>query len=180
MSKKILTVDVREDIKRGREPLSKILQSAGALKDNETLRVVAPFRPAPLLTLLANRGFSHEAHQTVQGDWEVLFTRGQQKEVLPKQKSEPEKPGKPKGTGEKCSCGCGRTLVELDVRGLEPPQPLVKVLETLADLPQGSELKVFTNRRPLHLYAHLDERGFIGRTEETTDGSFVTYIHTAK
>jgi uncharacterized protein (DUF2249 family) len=69
------------------------------------------------------------------------------------------------------------TLVEVDARGLEPPQPLVKILEALAHLPAGATLQARTSRRPLHLYPHLHERGFTGETEELSDGSFVTRIH---
>lgn len=72
----------------------------------------------------------------------------------------------------------GPTL-EVDARGLEPPQPLVVILEAAARLPDGAELRARTDRRPMHLYAQLQERGFTGKTEEQPDGSFVTTIHCA-
>ena len=71
------------------------------------------------------------------------------------------------------------TIVELDVRGLEPPQPLVVILESLARLPDGLALRARTDRRPLHLYPLLTERGFCGETEEHHDGSFITIIRRA-
>jgi uncharacterized protein (DUF2249 family) len=71
------------------------------------------------------------------------------------------------------------TMVELDARGLEPPQPLVVILEALAGLPAGGEMRAQTDRRPLHLYSLLQPRGFIGETEERHDGSFVTTIRRA-
>ena len=67
-------------------------------------------------------------------------------------------------------------LILVDARGLEPPQPLVKILEALAGLPEGARLRARTDRRPMHLYAQLQERGFVGETEEQEDGSFVTHI----
>ena len=70
-------------------------------------------------------------------------------------------------------------LLTLDARGLEPPQPLVVILEALARLPEGAEMRASTDRRPLHLYSLLKERGFTGQTEEQPDGSFVTTIHRA-
>jgi uncharacterized protein (DUF2249 family) len=66
--------------------------------------------------------------------------------------------------------------ISLDVRGLEPPQPLVRILEALATLPDGVELCACTERRPMHLYAALAERGFVGETEEQSNGSFITQI----
>ena len=38
------------------------------------------------------------------------------------------------------------------------------------------ELRAQTDRRPLHLYPLLEQRGFTGETEEQSDGSFVTTI----
>lgn len=71
------------------------------------------------------------------------------------------------------------TAVELDARGLEPPQPLVIILETLTRLPADGELRAQTDRRPVHLYSLLKQRGFVGETEEQHDGSFVTIIRRA-
>ncbi len=172
MNSKTVTLDVREDLKRGREPFAKILQTVSALKKNQKLRLIAPFRPAPLFAVLSARGFSHRAKAMPQGDWEVLFTRDTEEELPSEAASQ-----SPVAL-EKCPCGCGRKAFEVDARGLEPPQPLVKILEALTHISNDTEIKALTDRRPLHLYAHLDERGFVGRTEEE-NGSFVTYIHKA-
>jgi uncharacterized protein (DUF2249 family) len=69
--------------------------------------------------------------------------------------------------------------VMLDARGLEPPQPLVVILEALERLPQGAAMRACTDRRPMHLYALLEQRGFIGETEAQHDGSFITTIRRA-
>ena len=65
-------------------------------------------------------------------------------------------------------------IVRLDVRGLEPPQPLIIILETLAVLPPVTRLHARTARRPMLLYAQLEQRGCAAETEEQTDGSFLT------
>jgi TusA-related sulfurtransferase len=75
-----------------------------------------------------------------------------------------------------CTC---TPVKEVDARGLEPPQPLITILEALAQLPEGGQIRAHTDRRPLHLYAHLEERGFTGETKEQEDGSFVTTIRCA-
>ncbi len=71
-----------------------------------------------------------------------------------------------------------RTL-ELDARGLEPPQPMVRILEALATLPEGATLRARTDRRPMHLYSLLAERGYRAETVEQSDGSFLTLIRHA-
>ena len=72
-----------------------------------------------------------------------------------------------------------KTTVNVDARGLEPPQPLITIMEALSSLPKGAELHACTDRRPLHLFPLLGERGFVGETEEQDDGSFVTTIRHA-
>lgn len=69
-----------------------------------------------------------------------------------------------------------KTLVTLDARGLEPPQPLVVILEALERLPEDAEMRAHTDRRPMHLYALLEERGYTGESKEQHDGSFITTI----
>lgn len=68
-------------------------------------------------------------------------------------------------------------LIELDARGLEPPQPLLRILEAVAALPDGAALVAHTRWRPALLYAQLEERGFTGESEEQSDGSYITHIH---
>lgn len=174
MRDKTVTLDVREEINKGREPFAKIMQAVSRLKKNENLRLIAPFQPVPLFSIMAGKGFSHRAKAMPSGDWEILFTRGSEEELAPESASPSP------AAVEKCPCGCGRKVIEVDARGLEPPQPLVKILEALPQISDDTELKAHTDRRPIHLYAQLDERGYVGRTEAETDGSFATYIHRCK
>ena len=75
MSRRTITLDVRDDIRNGREPFGKILQTVAGLKDNEQLLLIAPLEPMPLFAVLAQAGFSHQSRPTPTGDYEVLFTR---------------------------------------------------------------------------------------------------------
>lgn len=71
------------------------------------------------------------------------------------------------------------SVVELDVRGLEPPQPLVRILEALGSLTPGTVLKARTDRNPIHLHAVLKERGFNGQTQLVPGEGFLTEIRHA-
>ena len=173
MNDNVVSLDVRADIERGREPFSKIMQTVARLKEGENLLLIAPFEPVPLFSVMARQGFSHEAKSTGTGDWEVLFSRSSQTAAAS------EKTVEPSSSSEHtphCACGCNE-VIEVDARGLEPPQPLVVILEALGNLPTGAELLARTDRRPMQLYAQLAERGFNGKTEEQSDGSFITHIH---
>ncbi|WP_442887770.1 DUF2249 domain-containing protein [Congregicoccus parvus] len=65
---------------------------------------------------------------------------------------------------------------EIDVRGLPPPEPMMRVLEAVAMLTAEDRLVAVTERRPLHLLAELDARGHRHRCEEMADGSWRTTI----
>ena len=67
-------------------------------------------------------------------------------------------------------------IIALDVRGLEPPQPLMKILEAVVTMPPGTTLRAHTRWRPALLYAELETRGFIGESQEQSDGSYITNI----
>lgn len=164
MGSKTVTLDVRDDINQGREPFSKIMGMVARLCPDENLRLVAPFEPIPLYSVLAKQGFAHAGKQLESGDWEVLFTRSGDEPSAAKHAA-PAAATRPS------------SFVDVDARGLEPPQPMVKILEALATLPAEAGIRARTDRRPMHLYAHLEERGFAGETVEQTDGSFLTHIH---
>ena len=58
----------------------------------------------------------------------------------------------------------------LDLRGLPPPEPLVRALEAAEKLPAGGEVVVLTERRPAHLLPILHERGLTVSARELPDG----------
>ena len=63
MSRKTVQLDVREDIRNGREPFGRIMTTAQKLGPTDRLKLLAPFEPLPLYTFLGNQGFSHEAKE---------------------------------------------------------------------------------------------------------------------
>lgn len=62
--------------------------------------------------------------------------------------------------------------VVLDNRGLEPPQPMMCILEALETLPDGATLLAINEREPLFLYPELAARGYVYETTPHPDGSF--------
>lgn len=49
---------------------------------------------------------------------------------------------------------------QLDNRGLQPPEPMVRILTALAALEDGDELCALMDREPMLLYPELERRGF--------------------
>jgi hemerythrin-like domain-containing protein len=66
-------------------------------------------------------------------------------------------------------------LPELDVRGLEPPAPMMRIMQALTGAPH-QPLRVRIHREPLPLYELLAERGFTWRTTPLDDGSYEVLI----
>ena len=167
---KTVSIDVRDDIRNGREPFSKIMNAAATLQTDEQLLVIAPFEPVPLFRVLEKQGSSHTCRQAAAGDWEARFTRQSDASPLHADAAGMSQDARPP------SALTPVKVLEVDARGLEPPQPLVKILETLAELPAGGQIRARTDRRPMHLYAQLEERGFSAQTQEQPDGSFLTHV----
>jgi uncharacterized protein (DUF2249 family) len=170
MNARKITVDVREDIRNGNEPFSKIMAAASQLQFGEQLLLIAPFEPKPLYAVLGRQGFTPNARALGSGDWEVLFTRYQNALV--------ESPAESRTTMDSRNGteSPQEQILEVDARGLEPPQPMVTILEALEAMPTNALLRARTDRRPMHLYPQLEQRGFAAQTEEQTDGSYLTCI----
>lgn len=66
-------VDVRDDLREGREPFADIIQALREKPDGHAFVVLATFRPEPLIALLGDQGFSSEAVELPGGDWRVTF-----------------------------------------------------------------------------------------------------------
>lgn len=69
----VITIDVRDDIRAGREPFPRIMEAVGRLRDGEQLRVLAPFEPRPLIGVLAMQGFAAKVTELSDGAFEVVF-----------------------------------------------------------------------------------------------------------
>jgi uncharacterized protein (DUF2249 family) len=149
-------LDVREGVRRGEEPFARIMAAVKTLAADHVLVLRAPFEPIPLYEVLGKRGFAHWTERHASDDWSVLFYR---------------EAGSPAGrsAGPEPAPAAGRCVV-LDVRDLEPPQPMVRVLEEAERLGPGDELEVRHERRPVFLYPQLDERGFVHETDEPEPG----------
>ena len=171
---KINTLDVRADFRAGAAPCGKIKSALDQIGPDETLRLLVPFKPVPLFELAAAKGLTHTETCSPEGDWEVLFTHAS----VPTPST-----ATAAASFTACGCGCSETpptdILDLDARGLEPPQPMVKILEALGALPAHAAVRARTDRRPIHLFPLLEARGFAGESEEQSDGSFVTHIRRA-
>ena len=67
----------------------------------------------------------------------------------------------------------------IDARDLEPPEPMEKVMQTLALLRPGQSIRMLLHREPFPLYPLLADRGFRHATRMEADGSYIILIQPA-
>lgn len=167
----IVTLDVREMLAGGNDPLKLIQQTVKELKQGQALKIVNTFEPTPLITLLGKQGFKTyvdfvgkdlvetyfyktEADGNVElgaraddtNDWEQLLKRYENK------------------------------LHEIDVRHLEMPMPMMAILEALETLPADTALYVHHKRIPVFLLTELKDRSFDFRIKEICEGEVYLLI----
>jgi uncharacterized protein (DUF2249 family) len=65
--------------------------------------------------------------------------------------------------------------VPLDLRGLQPPEPIVRIFEALERSP-GEPLRAILPHEPVPLYALLRERGFTYSGAQRADGGYELLI----
>lgn len=67
----------------------------------------------------------------------------------------------------------------IDARGLEPPEPLEKVMAALHLLRLGQSIRLLLHREPFPLYPLLAQQGYGHETTAQSDGSYVILIQPA-
>lgn len=159
-----LTVDVREELRKGGEPFPRIMQAVKSLAPGQALRLLATFEPLPLYAVLGRKGFGHSATRHGEGDWEVLF-EPQAKHVGETSGRRPQPAAAATSTSD-----WPKPSTYLDNRGLLPPEPMVRILDALEHLGAGDVLEALNEREPVFLYPELQARGAAIHTEKTGEG----------
>jgi uncharacterized protein (DUF2249 family) len=156
-------LDVRPLLRSGQDPFQTILAAVKGLAPGQGLAVRALFEPRPLLAVLGAKGFRGQSRQLGADDWVVEFLpeAGALAQTLPTDAG-----AVPKLDVES----------ELDVRGLEPPEPLLRILAAARSLAPGATLTVLHERRPALLYPKLEELGLGHRTEELGEDLFRIHV----
>lgn len=143
-------VDVREDLRAGREPFARIMGAARTLSPQNVLRVRAIFEPAPLYGVFAKKGLAHFTEQLAADDWRVWFFPSDAARAPAAETAKSEEDD----------------VIVLDVRDLEPPEPMIRTFEALATMPRGRTLMQLNVRVPQFLLPKLDEQGFVYEIRE--------------
>ena len=69
------SIDIREMLNRGEQPVHEVLAAAKLLKDNEILEIIAPFIPAPLLDKTISLEYRHWLDRRSDTEYRVYFRK---------------------------------------------------------------------------------------------------------
>jgi hypothetical protein len=153
-------LDVRTILAKGGDPFHKIMTTLETVGDDEALHLVVGFEPTPLYAVMRSLGRVAFTEPLVDA-FHVWFYRV---------------PGQTNAAPDPVERVPLADPVHLDVRGLEPPGPLVAILERLADLGPGGQLLVRHHREPVLLYDKLKLRGYAARCERRGEGDYLVHI----
>ncbi len=160
MTTSFIDVDVRPVLKAGGEPFSQIMQAVDTLGPGQGIRLFAPFKPIPLFGVMASRGFSHDALELGDGEWQIEFS------PLPDATGESAV-----GPAPERDAVWPRPVLELDNRDLDPPEPMARVLLAVEAVRAGEVVLALLPREPMFLFPELTKRGHQWRGGFETDGT---------
>ena len=143
------SLDVRPLLSSGGDPFAKIMGVVAKLAPCAVLVLEAPFDPAPLRRVLAGKGFSEHAECLAPDHWRVYFRKaeGSVRSAAPAASAAPRIW---RETG----------IAHIDVRGLNPPEPMLAILRLLEQPDCSASVIVHHEREPVFLYPELAERGW--------------------
>jgi uncharacterized protein (DUF2249 family) len=171
MTADIVDLDVRPILASGSDPFAEIMAAVAALAPDQGLRIVAPFRPGPLLQVLASKGFSHKEQALTGGDWEVIFHRRTETAVV----------GTATATAAAKPEAWPEPVRHLDNRDLDPPEPMVRILAAIEELSAGDVLSALLRREPTFLLPELAKRGHHWQGGFDPDGkTYRLLVHVGK
>jgi uncharacterized protein (DUF2249 family) len=160
MATVFVELDVRPTLRAGGEPFQEIMQTVTELNPGQGLRLFATFKPVPLFSVLGSKGFSHEATELEDGDWEILF-----------------RPTEAASAAQSTLTTPAADIAEwpdavqhLDNRDLDPPEPMVRILAATETMKEGEVLSALLCREPIFLLPELAKRGHAWRGGFEDDG----------
>lgn len=173
----VVDLDVRPILEGGTDPFNAIMKKLKTLAREETLCIINTFEPIPLLNILKEKGYEFETERPESGEVRTYLTKvseGKTDESLFKDISAPEI------TFDILENKFDGKLVEIDVRELEMPMPMVTILEAIEGLEDGQALYVHHKKLPQYLLPELQKRDFGFREKEIGDNDIKLIIFRIK
>ena len=175
-SERLVDFDVRAMLATGTDPLKAIQQKVKELSPGEALLVINNFEPVPLIKLLEKQGFKTYTDFISEDTIKTYFYKevAEGTALAPADLEEEDSASAADWTALLATYK--DQLVEVDVRDLEMPMPMMTILEHLEQLPAVKALYVHHKRIPVFLLTELKDRAFDYRIKEVKDGEVYLLI----
>jgi TusA-related sulfurtransferase len=151
--KDIVILDVRPILLSEIDPLTKILNHLERIEPNQVLKIINTFEPTPLIILLQKKGFLSYTDQIDDQTIETYFYKSMNAPSIKDEKVSPST-----SSWETIKLKYQNNTTYLDVRELEMPLPMIKILEAVAELTMHNALLVYHKRIPVFLIPELIEQ----------------------
>jgi len=160
----IVELDVRDEIAGGSDPFATIMDAVKKLPEGKTLKLINVFEPIPMINKLNKKGYESFVDNSQPG---MVITYFHKKEDM---NLDEETRFASKDTFDKVKAFYGEKIIEIDVRGLEMPEPMVQTLANAEGMGEGYALYVNHKKVPQYLIPELEDRGFKFLVYEVAEG----------
>ncbi|MES2894305.1 MAG: DUF2249 domain-containing protein [Bacteroidota bacterium] len=170
----VTELDVRSFIEAGSDPLNIIMGKVNALQAGSILKIINSFTPEPLVLLLEKKGFDVHVVRINVNLVETYFYK--RPATSPGGKIQAESPENWDTLLERFE----ERVTTIDVRALQMPLPMMKILEALDTLSAGNLLFVYHKRIPVFLLPELALRKLAYRVKQVSNSEVQLLIFDEK
>lgn len=171
----IVDLDVRSHLRKKLEPFKLIMDTVKSLKKEDTFVLHAIFKPTPLLGVMRTKGYVNKVEKLASDHWVVTFVHKSRKHELNDDFTTDE--SQDLEQADDPAIAHEPQTYELDNRGLEPPQPMIRTLSKLEKAKPGDKVLIHNDRVPMFLIEELNALGYPYEVDEQADGSAKVMIH---
>lgn len=168
---KVVELDVRPYLRKKLEPFQVIMDTVKKLEEDSLFVLHATFKPTPLYGVLRTKGLVSKTEKMAKDHWIITFVNKKNKHLLKDIKGSEEKEHLVRKKTTTSTEPRESKSIQLDNRGLEPPQPMIRTLSALDRSLPGDVVYIHNDRVPVFLIEELNNLGYPFEVDEQPDGS---------
>ena len=172
--KKSIVLDVRPLLAKGEDPFNLLQKALKNLNKDEVLEVLVDFEPIPLIRIQEKKGFVTFTF-VEKGVYHTYFKASAKIEETSNVSVENITTLTQEEYNAKVENFDGK-VTTLDVRDLEMPEPLIRILESVEILKEKEGLKIFHKRIPQHLLPELEKKNLQTFICPISEGNVMLFI----
>lgn len=169
-------LDVREELRQKNDPFQTIMTAVKTLKPDDLFILHATLKPTPLLGLMKLKGYTNKVERISSDYWIVSFVHKSHGALLKQGEQNEDEAETDEDAVPARLPGEPAQTIQLDNRGLEPPQPMVRTLAALRKAAPGDTVIIHNDRVPAFLLEEIKGMGYPCQIDNQPDGSAIVTI----